>query len=158
MADGTNETRDASTPNCQHSRTPRKSGRLTPLQRMRSATACRTFSVIKILKLPCLDGPESLSDHYRDKPDDFKDAITLALEEYESGLTDPQVMKISCQDETIQVELLYRSDQSLLSVQKKRPEKTKKIKEELTKIGVKGKITVTIKNQEELDKKVKEIR
>lgn len=113
MADGNNKARDAPTPSCQHSRTPRKSGRLTPLQRMRSATACRTFSVIKELELSCLKGPISLSDHYHDKPDDFKVAITRALEEYESGLTDPEVRKVSCQDKTIQVELLYRSDQSL---------------------------------------------
>lgn len=140
------------------SRSPQKSGRKTPIQRINSATAYRGFTVIMEIKLSYLSGPVSLEDYYNQHKEGLRNAITLALQKDTCGVVDPEVKTVSYQDETILVELLCRSRRSLLTVGEKLSESTTEINQQLRNIGINEEMEVTIVKREELDRKVKHTR
>lgn len=157
------ETEPASRPI--HSRKSLKSRQKTPAERISSASAYRGFTVNMEIKLSFRAGVVRLKDYYEKNPATFENAIRLALERREHGehgehgVADPEVMKISSQDTTIHIELLYRSEESLLSVKKNYKKSNLKVEEELKeKVLLNEKITMTIANMEELDKKLNQIR
>lgn len=133
----------------------RKSGRKTPLQRYISARTYKAFSVIMEINLP---EAVSLKDFFDEHYIDFKMAIKQALDNQTSNMTDPEVKHISCKDKAVQVELLYRHNDSLLSLKQNYKDTTLKIKEELRKIGLLGGISVNIVDAEKLNQRVEEIR
>ncbi|XP_078378453.1 uncharacterized protein LOC144661526 [Oculina patagonica] len=136
-----------------------KSRQKTPAERISSASAYKGFTVNMDIQLSFFAGVVRLKEYYQKNPATFEDAIKQALERHEHGVVDPEVEEIICQNTTVRIKLLYRSDESLLSVKENYKESKLMVKKQLKeKAGVKEEFTMTIVNMEELNKKLNQIR
>ena len=105
-----------------------------------------------------LAGALTLGAFYFSKRRSVENAIRNALEERNENGADPEVRNIG--DGSILVELCCHTDRSLLQfVDDLEAEKVKhRLQEEFCEIGFNRRIDVTIRNAEEVFKKVQEIR